>query len=197
MTEHAAALRQPPLRRVPVTVETIPCRQDPARQPFPRVIAGGAQIVDEPKRLLDGSFNFTLLVRPGLRSIAVNTNACRGFKNFVVLDSTVRHIDVPMMAYAGGHARQAPVLKRDPSLVTGSVAGLLPIPNLTAQLDDGHGKIYTAESDGLAYYIDLVPPGKYFLSISGEGYKGRFALEVSAYTLTRHDVPMTDLTPGS
>jgi len=193
----APASSQSYSKRVPVTVSTIPCRQDPLRQPFPRMAVSAAQVVDAPRRLLDGSFNFTVLARPGLRTIALNTNACRGFKSFVVLDSTARHIDVPLTVYPGGRARRAPFLTRDVSVATGSVAGLLPIPNLNAQVDDGHGKIYAAESDGLAYYVDAVPPGKYFLTISGEGYKGRFTVEVAPNVTTRHDVAMNDLTPGS
>ena len=179
-TRVAVGVRQPGIQRVPVTVSTIPCKPDPLHQSFPRIVASAAQIVDEPRRLLDGSFNFTVLARPGLRTIAINSSACRGFKSFVVLDSTARHIDVLLVPYPGGRARGAPVLRRDPSAQAGSVAGLLPIPNLSATIEDGHGKTYPAESDGLAYYVDAVPPGKYFLSIAGEGYKGRYQVQVTS-----------------
>ncbi len=182
--------------RVSVTVATVPCSADPLRQAFPKMLAGGAQLIGSPVRDLDGSFTFTLMVRPGLRSIALNSNNCRAQKTFVVLESTARHISLPLLPYPGGHARQAAPMRRDTSIPVGALAGLLPIPNLSAQVDDGHGRTFGAEYDSLAYYVDQLLPGKYFLTVTGEGYRGRFAIEVQPGAVTRQDVPMTDLTPG-
>lgn len=191
------AAATPPPEPVNVTVSTIPCRADPLRQAAPRIYAPGSQMLEAPARMIDGSFIFTLSLLPGSRWIAINTDNCRGARHFVMLDSTARRIEVGLTPYAGGHARRAHMIRRDYSLPLGSLVGLLPIPGLTAEVDDGHGKTYGAESDILAYYFDELPPGHYNLTIAGQGYTGKFSVQVLPNTIVRRDIAMNDLTPGT
>ena len=167
------------------------------RQAPPRMFAPGARILEPAARMIDGSFIFTLSVAPGSRWIALNSDNCRGARHFIMLDSTARRIQVALLPYPGGRARRAHMIRRDYSTSLGSLAGLLPIPGLSAEVDDGHGRTYGAESDILAYYFDDLPPGKYTLTITGQGYVGKFAVDILPNALVRRDIAMNDLTPGS